>query len=165
MHPRPPHKLLAEHNHHITDRTGHYRTAKIGPWQLSLNPTSYRDTTSRVHQTVQTADGYGRFSYGFTPNTYTLEGTTGNAGVTGPGGINDLDQLRPQLGRADKLYEFYFPGRFTGVRRVRINQLQVTQDAAQGPYFYYYTIELEEGFRTPAASARRVTKAALPALP
>lgn len=149
-----------------TSSTGRYQTATIGPWQLYLNPTSYKDTTQRIHQTMQTANGYVRFSYGNSPTTYILQGTTGNAGVHGKGGINDLDQLRPQPGRPDKMHPFTFPVRFAGVRWVRINQVEVTQESAQSPYFYYYTIELEEYYKKVATSAMRVSAAVgLPPLP
>lgn len=127
---------------------------RLGTVTLRLNPSSYTDSVDAVHLTVQTAGGYGRYDYGPKPNTYELSGSTGLAGMYGPGGIAELERYRPQEGRRPGPIDLVWAARFRGIRQIYINEWQVTADASS-QYTWNFRFMVEE---IPQALRRTVVK-------
>ena len=130
-------------------------TLRLGPLLFHMNPQSYDETSERAVVTVQTVGGYGRYDYGNKPTRYQISGSTGLAGVYGPGGVQDLRQFQPQAGRPDTLWPFQFPGEFRGVRYVKVTQFKLSRSSAS-QYFHDFTLEVEEYPKSLLASAVKV---------
>lgn len=125
-----------------------------------INPFSYSMTSQRIIANEPTSSGVIRFSYGFQPTKYTLDGSTGTAGKAEIQRMERSLRPSPQYLRRDLLVDFFLPARFKGVRKVYID---VFTDSMSNdlPMFHMYHIELSE-YDTPYAYVRYPNNVAPP---
>jgi len=154
----PSQRSLQQVIHAGTQKYG--QLCQLEDVKFHMNPQSYHRTLQMVQSTQYTKAGFVRFEYTPQPAIYTLQGTTGTAGVYGAGGIAALDKFRPQVGSKTpgKALHFRCPMQFKGVLLVYLNHLDLSASADEH-LFTYYDIELQEAPARPPVSAVKVASA------
>jgi len=121
---------------------------------FAINPQQFDNQSELAQTTAQTLGGFVFFDYDARPNQITLDGYTGNAGLSGDGGLYDLEQFRMQQGRPNKVLLFRYPQRFQGVRYLRLIKMSDNISTAMHLYNQYQMTFVEMGPQQPAPAVR-----------
>lgn len=128
---------------------------RLGTVEFHMNPQSYKRHTEVVHITQPTLGGFCRFDYPPRPAIYTLQGTTGTAGVYGQGGsLKDLERYLVRQGQHNYAIPFSCPSQFKRAVMVYLNYFDTSQ-TVDNHLLTFYDIELEEA---PSKTAISVVK-------
>lgn len=109
----------------------------LGPFTFHLNPDDFSLRSKAVENVVRTKGGFVRQYWGQDPDTYTLRGSTGKAG------LEEIMRLRALEGMSNIAFIFPYKGIQTTVRVVEVTY---TNAAAQSPYLHNYNITLIQDF-------------------
>lgn len=114
----------------------------LGGVTLWMNPQSYVDATEQVQRIAQTDGGYIDYDYGASPTVFTISGTTGNAGVDGPGGMREMERFRPQPGKPLPLIPMRYPAEGRGTIDVKVNSFKRRRETSSGAKLWlFYDME------------------------
>lgn len=107
-----------------------YQRLTLDGLEFWMNPESFSDTQEQLRVVAQTAAGYGDYDYGAKPAEIVISGTTGNAGVDGPGGIRQMERFRPRVGRVSRLLQLRYPIEGNGTRYLKVDLFRRSREVS-----------------------------------
>lgn len=133
--------------------------ASIGGCSLWLYP-DLRYHTERYISEQATLGTWGVYDWGVMPYEFTLQGTTGIAGIHKLDTDKDsMRTFRPLFKTGFDLVDFRYPARFPGARKVRV--LTMEDSITSVNKFWWYTITLKE-YPSYQSSYRKVSTVSNP---